>query len=171
MCQDVIVPADRASRIPGSTLPAQVDAVMSASRVLVALSARAMVQVDPSLTPIQLRALVVLRSRGSVGLTELADALRVHPSNATRACDKLVAADLVYRRDNPENRRALLLELSPTGKQVIRSIESYRRQGVIEVLRRLTPERRTQVAAAMGEFAAAGGEPVEGHLWTMGWSS
>ncbi len=144
---------------------------MSASRVLVALSARAMVEVDPSLTPIQLRALVVLRSRGSVGLTELADALGVHPSNATRACDKLVAADLLHRRDNPENRRALLLELSPTGKQVVRSIEGYRRQGVIEVLRRLTPERRAQVAAAMGEFAAAGGEPVEGYLWTMGWST
>ncbi|MBA2555595.1 MAG: MarR family transcriptional regulator, partial [Geodermatophilaceae bacterium] len=88
---------------------AQVDAVMAASRVLVAVSAQSMDGVDEVVSPIQMRTLVILAGRGAMRAAELAEALGVHPSNATRACDKLVAAGLLDRRENPQNRRTLIL--------------------------------------------------------------
>ena len=49
---------------------------------------------EDTVTLTQFRALVIIASRGPLHLAALADAMRVHPSNATRACDRLVAAGL-----------------------------------------------------------------------------
>ena len=67
-----------------------VDAVLRASRVLVAVAVRSLAEVDDDVTLPQYRALVVLASRGPQRPTELADALAVHPSTITRLCDRLV---------------------------------------------------------------------------------
>lgn len=48
----------------------------------------------------------VLRvSRGERKVSELAEALGVNPSTATRAVDRLIEARLVDRRTNPRSRR------------------------------------------------------------------
>jgi MarR family len=70
---------------------AMTDAVLTASRVLVAVSARSIVSVDESITIPQLRLLVVLDSRGPLKLTTFAEHLAVNPSTATWMVDRLVA--------------------------------------------------------------------------------
>lgn len=148
-----------------------VEDVMAASRLLVAVSVRSMQEVDPALTPIQVRTLMILGSRDSMRPSELAQALGVHPSNATRTCDKLVAAGLLDRRENPQNRRALILSLTPAGRQLITSISRRRARAISKVLGALPAERRSAVASAMGEFAAAGGEAMDSALWAAGWTT
>jgi DNA-binding Lrp family transcriptional regulator len=71
------------------------DAVLTASRALVGVAARSLAVVDPEVTLPQYRALVVLASRGPRLVGELAEALVIHPSTATRLCDRLVAKKLV----------------------------------------------------------------------------
>src|SRR5690242_18754563 len=96
----------------GPAFAAQVDALLSATRVLVALSVRTLGSVRPALTPLQLRALVLLSRPDGTAMGELADALGVHPSNATRVCDRLELLGLVHRRENPDDRRTLSAQLT-----------------------------------------------------------
>lgn len=130
-----------------------------------------MQDLDPALTPIQVRTLVILASHESMRPTALADALGVHASNATRACDKLAAAGLIQRRENPENRRSQILGLTPAGRNAIRSISRRRARAIAKILTALPPDRQEAVAAAMGEFAAAGGEAEDSTLWATGWTT
>ena len=69
-----------------------VGAVLAATRVLVAVSAQSIQSVEDVVTLTQLRALVTIASHDSLNLAGLANALDVHPSSATRVCDRLVAA-------------------------------------------------------------------------------
>ncbi len=54
-----------------------------------------------------------------MNLTAVAEALAVHPSNASRAVDRLITADLLDRQDAPHDRRSLTLTLTPAGKQLV----------------------------------------------------
>jgi len=159
------------SAAAGDVLDSQVVELMAASRVLVAACARSMAGLDAVVTPVQMRALVIVASRGGMRLTELAQALDVHPSNATRTCDKLVAAGLMARQENPQNRRELVLTLTSAGQRLVTAIGRRRGDAISEVLRAVPVERRDQVVAAMREFAAAGGEAQDDDLWAMGWTT
>ena len=97
----------------------EVDAVLAASRVLVGVAARSLAPVEDTVTLTQFRALVIIASRGPLHLAALADAMGVHPSNATRTCDRLVATGLADRRDNPADRRHLLLTLTAAGRDLV----------------------------------------------------
>src|SRR3954451_15755886 len=88
---------------------AMTDAVLTASRLLIAVSARSIGAVDESITIPQFRLLVVLDGRGPLKLTTLAEHLGVNPSTVTRMVDRLVAAGLVSREANPASRRELVV--------------------------------------------------------------
>src|SRR2546421_12308959 len=76
------VPATRNAVSPD--VDAVTDAVLTASRLLMSISARSIAAVDDTITIPQFRLLVVLHARGPVKLTAIADALMVNPSTATR---------------------------------------------------------------------------------------
>ncbi|HTW11869.1 MAG TPA: MarR family transcriptional regulator, partial [Solirubrobacteraceae bacterium] len=67
-----------------------VDAVLTASRTLVAVAEQSLGAAAEETTLAQYRALVVLASRGSQRLVDLARALGVTPPTAGRMCDRLV---------------------------------------------------------------------------------
>ena len=73
------------------------DAVLAASRSLVAISALSIATVADRVDVVQLRVLVVIASRGRCTLGELADAADLHVSTASRTCDRLVAQGLLHR--------------------------------------------------------------------------
>ena len=83
------------------TSPAQadqdsmVDAVLTASRVLVAIAARSLADAGEQVTLTQYRALVVLASRGPQSMAALAEAVAVTPPTASRLCERLVRKGLV----------------------------------------------------------------------------
>ena len=69
---------------------AVVDAVLTASRTLVAVAEQSLGAAAEETTLAQYRALVVLASHGPQRLVDLAGALEVTPPTAGRMCDRLV---------------------------------------------------------------------------------
>jgi DNA-binding MarR family transcriptional regulator len=135
------------------------DAVMAASRLFVAISARALAEVEPFLTLPQLRALVVLDGRGPITLTALAGELGVNPSTALRMVDRLVTAGSVHREVNPENRREVLLRLTPAGTRLVGHVLRHRQAEIARIAARLPADRRAGLVTALRELLAAAGEP------------
>src|SRR5579875_3126 len=83
-----------------------VDAVLTASRSLVAVATRSLGAAAEETTIAQYRALVVLASRGPQRMVDLAGALDVAPSTAGRMCDRLVRKRLIRRHRARAGRRA-----------------------------------------------------------------
>ncbi|WP_157365801.1 MarR family winged helix-turn-helix transcriptional regulator [Arthrobacter sp. Leaf234] len=139
----------------------QIDAMMRASRVLLSVIAKSLAEVDNIVTPSQLRVLVMIASRGPQTLTAVAEDLGVHPSNATRLCDRLVAAKLMRRDNNPQDRRFLQLRLTEQGLDLVSTVMVRRRAALATVLSRMTPEERHYLEQVMSSFALAAGEDPE----------
>jgi len=149
----------------------QVEAVLAASRVLVGVTAESIAALDDTVTITQLRALVIIASDGPMHLNALAAAMRVHPSNATRTCDRLVERGLLTRDANPTDRRHLVLDLTEAGSRLVESVMTRRRLAIGVILGRMSPEGREKLADALTDFAEAGGEPAAHHLWSVGWAT
>lgn len=147
----------------------EVDAVLTACRLLVAISAQSLSVVDEEVSVVQLRILVVVASRGSATLSAVAAATGLHVSKASRTCDRMVHADLLFREPDPSDRRSLHLTLTAKGRDVVDAVSRARRAAITPVLRRLPAERRRDLVAALNDFVAAGGEPAETSLWALGW--
>ncbi|HXV92063.1 MAG TPA: MarR family transcriptional regulator [Pseudonocardia sp.] len=161
----------RHQEVPAAGRADEVEAVMAAARLLVAMSARSIAEVDDLVTLPQLRVLVMVASRGPLNLGAVARGLGVHPSNATRACDRLVAAGLLDRREDPTDRRNLLLEPTRQGRSLVDRVMGHRRAAISAVLDRMPDAQRRALVPALAAFAAAGGEVPGPDVWALGWTT
>lgn len=148
-----------------------VDAVLAAARVLVAISARSVAEVESEVSLPQLRVLVMVASRGPLNLGAVAAGLGVHPSNATRAVDRLVTAGLLDRSDDPTDRRHLVLRLTEDGAALVDRVKRSRSTAVAAILERMPPARRRALVPVLAAFARAGGETPESDAWSLGWTT
>ena len=135
------------------------DALLTASRLLVAVSARSIGQVDETITISQFRTLVILSNRGPVNLATLAGLLGVQPSATGRMVDRLVAAGLIDRLPHPTSRRELLAALTKRGREVVRQVTAHRRAEIAAIVEKMPPQERHGLVRALTAFTAAGGEP------------
>jgi DNA-binding MarR family transcriptional regulator len=140
----------------------QADAVMRAARVLVGVVARSVAEVEHLVSLPQLRVLVLVASRGQLNLGQVAEALGVHPSNATRTVDRLVVAGLLGRAEDPDDRRYLVLELTDAGHDVVQRVMEYRRAAILSVMENMSASRRRTLAGALESVAEAAGERSDG---------
>ena len=145
-----------------------VDAVLGASRALVAVAARSLANVGEDVTLAQYRVLVVLASRGPQRLADLADALTVDRSTATRMGDRLVRKRLVVRQRGTEDRRVVRISLTEAGAELVTEVSRRRRAEIRRIVRRMPPAGRAAVVDALQAFAAAAGEVPE-QDWSLGW--
>lgn len=143
--------------------------MLVASRALVGVAARSLSSLDPDITLHQYRALVLLASRGEQNVGGLAEALEVHPSTATRLCDRLLAKGLIERTPSEESRREVRVRLSAPGRALVRSVTMRRRRDLHRILSRLGPDSQRALAAAFRAFAEAAGE-VPDDAWKLGWT-
>jgi DNA-binding MarR family transcriptional regulator len=144
------------------------DAVLLASRALVAVAARSLAAVEHEVTLPQFRALVVLSTRGPLNSGELAAELGIHPSTGTRLCDRLTAKGLVERQTSPESRREVVLVLTPIGLRIVDDVTSTRRKEVATIVGRVPTKLRPAMVQALQAFADAAGE-VPDQAWSLGW--
>lgn len=159
---------------PGGERPGadEIDAMMVAAQLLVGITAQSVAAVGSEVTLPQLRVLVMVASRGPLNLQAVAVGLGVHPSNATRACDRLVGAGLLSRRDDPADRRNVVLELTDAGHALVARVMGLRRAAVEELLGRMPPRDRRALVPLLRSFAETGGEVVpESGAWTLGWTT
>jgi DNA-binding MarR family transcriptional regulator len=137
---------------------AVVDAVLTASRTLVAVAERSLGAAAEETTLAQYRALVVLASRGPQRMVDLARALDVLPSTAGRMCDRLLRKELIRRHRARSDRREVQVSITAAGRAVVDDATARRRELLAEILGRLTPAQQSAVAGALQAFAAAAGE-------------
>lgn len=142
-----------------------VEALILASRALVAVAARSVAGGMTEVTLPQYRALVVLASRGPQRGVDLAAELGVNPSTATRLIDRLVKADLVDRRPVQDDRRALLVHLRPAGRRLVSQVWRRRWTEVQRIVATMSPDQRTGAETALRAFADAAGELPEQSWW------
>jgi DNA-binding MarR family transcriptional regulator len=138
-----------------------VDAVMTASRALLAVVARSLASVDEDVTLPQYRALIVLGQRGPQRPADLASTLAVTPSTATRMCDRLVAKELIDRDRVVEDRREVRVTLSDRGRALVDEVTRRRRAEIADLLGTLPQADRDAVVDALRAFARAAGEVPE----------
>jgi DNA-binding MarR family transcriptional regulator len=149
------------------------DAVLTASRLLVAVSARSIAAVGEDVTLPQFRMLVILAGRGPLRAGALAESLDVHPSTATRMADRLVAAGLLDRVGNPDNRREVIVDLTGAGRRLVDDVTQRRRAEISAIVTRMDPDLRVSLVAALRAFAQAGNEPdaaSQVDASALGWS-
>jgi DNA-binding MarR family transcriptional regulator len=127
--------------------------------------------VDDVATLPQLRVLAMVSNRGTLNLGAVATGLGVHPSNATRAVDRMVGAGLLSRSDDPTDRRNLVLELTPAGQALVDKVMNERRSAIAKILNRMPASRRRALVPVLRSFAIAAGEVPAEAAWSLGWTT
>jgi DNA-binding MarR family transcriptional regulator len=107
------------------------------------------VWMELSLTIAQLKSLFFISKEGSTNFTKLAQALQVTPSNVTGIVDRLVGQGLVSRRENPENRRMLVLQPTDKGEALLANLRERTIGELSEVLSRLSEEQLFTLAQGL----------------------
>ncbi len=137
---------------------------MLASRAVTAAVVRALESVDETLSVPQMRVLVLLWSGEPLNLSAVAEGLAVNASNASRTCDRLVAAGLVDRGEGTHDRRHVALTLTPQGRSLVERLMSRREQELAAIVDRMAPADRTRLMTALLPFNQA----ADADLWPRG---
>lgn len=153
---------------PPDTPPTLADAVLTASRVLVAVAARSLATHEGEISLQQYRAVIVLASRGPQRPVDLAQALGVDPSTATRLCDRLVDKRLISRRRQGDDRREVRLDLAAAGRRLVGRVTEARRAEIERILTNVAATKRKDVVEAFVAFAEAAGELPDAE-WERSW--
>ena len=80
------------------------------------------------------RVLAFLAAAAGQPMTEIADAAALPPPSATKLVDRMVSANLVYRRGDPADRRRVLVALTARGKAAHRRLQEIVNQERTELL-------------------------------------
>jgi len=157
--------------LPAGAAPQPVvDAVVGASRALVAIAARSLGAAGEEVTLPQYRALVVLASRGPQRVVDLAGFLDVTASTATRMCDRLVRKGLAQRQRSSSDRRTVRVSISAAGRDLVAAVTRRRRREVQAIVARMSSSDREQLVTTLRMFADAAGEVPE-QDWSLGWGA
>jgi MarR family transcriptional regulator, 2-MHQ and catechol-resistance regulon repressor len=109
----------------------------------------------------QCNALEVLVRHGPVTLNELAAGLYLDKSTTSRIVDGLERKGYVVRRTHPEDRRALLLEPTMSGRQLMARIEHDILEEEKHLLAEFEPEVRQAMARLIARLARAAAARVD----------
>ena len=137
-----------------------VTALLTASRALVGVSARSLAEVEDTVTLTQFRTMVVLRAHGSARLNRLSERLQVNASTTLRTIERLIAAGLVDRRENAEDRREVVIDLTERGRRLVDDVTARRRHAIEQIVRAMPGRERHLLVDALLAFAEAADEPV-----------
>jgi DNA-binding MarR family transcriptional regulator len=144
------------------------EAIIIASRAMVAIATRSLAAADQDVTLPQYRTLVVLAYGGNTRLADLASHLSVSPSTATRMCDRLVRKGLVSRARDEIDRREVKLELTDSGRNLVTQVMDRRREDVQTILSAIPDQSRPALVGSLLLLAKAVGEAPDLH-WAPGW--
>jgi DNA-binding MarR family transcriptional regulator len=131
------------------------DALLEASRALVAVAARSLNEVDGDLTLAQFRALIVLHRYGPLPVTTLAERIGVHQSSATRIAARLSRSSLVVTGKSAQDRRLTIVRLGQAGRELVERVLAGRRRHIASVVATMPPADVEAAVVALRAFAEA----------------
>lgn len=107
---------------------------------------------DLNLTMPQLRALVVVRQRQHLTVSDLADALSQRLPAVSALVTRLVRAGLVRRCEDPQDRRRVRLELTDHAETLLTAVDDRAFARFATILRQMSPQGRQALATALDEL-------------------
>ena len=119
----------------------ELDTILASRRLLASLSGEA----AGRLTPTKLRALELLSERGGLRIGDLAAAMAVDETSATRLADRLEAMGAATRERGADDRRATVVVLTPDGEHLAADAARRRQDFVQEVLATLDRDERAEL--------------------------
>ena len=102
-----------------------------------------------ALEPGQVDTLDLLVQQPAWRMSDLADALRVDPSTATRAVQRLERSGLAERVPSADDGRVVMVSATPLGVRRHDAIDERRRVSMATILGPFTPEERQEMAQLM----------------------
>lgn len=93
--------------------------------------------------------LMQLHYRGNCGVSDIGDHFDITNAAASQLVDKLVQSRLIQREEDPQDRRAKLLNLTDKGRKLIQQGIEERYRWVNQLAEKLTAEESTKVAEAL----------------------
>ena len=106
----------------------------------------------------QFSVLMQLHHNGACGMSAISERFEVTPAAASQLVDKLVQSGLIQRVEDPNDRRAKLLNLTDKGRDLIRQGIEERYRWVEELAGKLTAEERAQISDALNIMTRAAQE-------------
>ena len=85
----------------------------------------------------------------------LAQRLKISPATVSELVDGLVSEGLVHRSPDPDDRRAVVLELTPEGRRQRQRYEQSVAAALADVFAVLTPTQQRRLAAAFADIRSA----------------
>jgi DNA-binding MarR family transcriptional regulator len=98
----------------------------------------------------------------SLRITDLAELLGVDAPTVTRKVQQLEREEMVVRRIDPKDRRAVRVCLTPSGRQTIDRIRRAKRAWLENMLNVWSDEDLAMLAALLGRFADGLEQDVDG---------
>lgn len=110
---------------------------------------------DPSVTMAQMRVLMLLGAVGEARMSDLAPQLAISLSSLSSLVDRLVEADLAQRRDDPRDRRNVLVSLTPGGAALLDNFQELGIRQLRELLTQLDEADIRTINQAVSLLVAA----------------
>jgi DNA-binding MarR family transcriptional regulator len=110
---------------------------------------------DSSLTMAQMKVLMLLSAIGEGRMSDLAPHLGISLSTLSSLVDRLVESDLAVRRDDPRDRRNVLVSLSAAGVVLLDNFQELGLHHLRELLAQLTDTEIDTVNQAVELLVAA----------------
>jgi DNA-binding MarR family transcriptional regulator len=110
---------------------------------------------EDSIEPGQLDTLDLLVQQPAWRMSELAEALRVDPSTATRAVHRLVRTGLADRESGAEDGRVVMVSATDAGRQRHAAIARRRRDSVARMLGEFSADERRHLADLLERLVVA----------------
>jgi DNA-binding MarR family transcriptional regulator len=102
-----------------------------------------------TMTPSQLSVLGSVARQGPLRLADLADLESLNPTMLSRIVANLDEAGLVHRRNDPDDRRAGLVEVTASGRRTYDRLRAQRAKVLLDGLHELDPRDVAAVEAAL----------------------
>lgn len=106
------------------------------------------------IAPSQLRAISLVATHEAIRPSELAEHLRITPRSVTEVVDGLEERGLVRRAADPDDRRATLITLTPSGAEVVRAVRAARAAEAEAIFGSLTVGDRAQLRRILAILTA-----------------
>ena len=109
-----------------------------------------------SLSLVHLMVLTLLEAEGPQSMGQLAEALDVSVASVTGIVDRMERRDLVARDRAADDRRMIMVSLTPAGSAVFSELAARRRERLAGLVAELSRDEMTGLLAGMRALHAAG---------------
>lgn len=103
----------------------------------------------------QVSTLFRLYYQGSCAVSDLGSHLGVTNAAASQMIERLVQQGLLERSEDPSDRRAKQITLTPAGRELVQSSIEARTRWMAELTAVLSPDEQATITAALGTLTSA----------------